>query len=225
MATVNPSRIAPPAPSLDKIHLALSHIACRRAYRPPLPPGIPSLPNTSADNRHLELLNLLLLLLVTGSKGDVAAVMFSFLSNDRLELHYAKNRPFTNKENSYIRSIHRIVSREGRRDRHLLCWDISAQVIPDCKRKITSRIEKVCIRLRELAATNGSSSFGIYEGGCTTETDEMVHQALGPDTFASSRTVPQFLRAWFDHLLKKAEEGSTVWHVGTVHLTLSLAFY
>lgn len=217
----------PPAPSLDEMHLALSHIAFRREYRPPSPPSIPSFPDASPDN-HLELLNLLSLLLVTGSAGDVAAAMFRVLSKDRLELHYAKNRPCTNKENAYIRSIFDIVSREKRRDRHLLCWDILAQVIPGCKRKIKSRMKKVCLRLKELSpslVTNGSASFVICEGGCTTETDEMLHRTLGQDTFASTRTVPQLLRQWFDHLLKKPDKGSTVWHVGSVYHTLSLAFY
>lgn len=239
MSTVNASPIAPdltptitptspPALSLDEMHLALSHIVCRREYRHPSPPKIPSHPDASPDNKHLELLNLLSLLLVTGSAGDVAAAMFRVLSKDRLELHYAKNRPCTNKEKAYIRSIFDIVSREERRDCHLLCWDILAQVIPDCKRKIMSRMKKVCLRLKELSpslATTGSASFAICEGGCTTETDEMLHQALGQGTFSSTGTVPQLLRAWFNHLLKMPDEGSAVWDIGSVHHTIRLAFY
>lgn len=227
--TITP--MPPPTPSLDEMHLALSHIAFRREYRPPSPrriPRIPSFPDTSPDNRHLEFLNLLSLLLVTDSAGDVAAAMFRVLSKDRLELHYAKNRPCTNKENAYIHSIFDIVSREERRDHDLLCWDILAQVIPGCKRKIGSRMKKVCLRLKELSpslVTTGSASFAICEGGCTTETDEMLHRTLGQDTFGSTRTVPQLLRGWFDHLLKRLDEGSTVWHVGSVNHTLSLAFY
>lgn len=102
MATINASPHTPtiplinapldtPAPSLDEMHHALSHIVCEREYRAPSTPTVRSLPNASPDNKHLQLLNLLSLLLVTSAERDVAAVMFRVCSNDRLELHYTKN--------------------------------------------------------------------------------------------------------------------------------------
>lgn len=213
------------------MHLALSHIVFRREYRPQSPRTLPSLPDSSADNKHPELLNLLSLLLVTSEKGDVAAVMFRILSNDRLDLHYAKNRPCTNKENAYIRRIFDIISRDERRECHLLCWDILAEVIQDCKRKIQSRMKKICRRLKELSPsfrTDPSASFGICEGGCTTETSETLRQKLGQAIFPVTSTVPRFLRGWFNHLLEgpgNSKDGSILWHVGSVHHTLWLAYY
>lgn len=212
MATIDTSLVAPPnspsaiststpsPPSLDEMHLALSHIVFRREDHPPSPPPTPSL----ADKNHLESLDLLSLLLVTASKGDVAAVILRVLSKDRLELHYAKNQPCTNKEKAYIRMVFDIIARDDRRESHLICWDILAQVIPECKRKIISRINKICRRLNELSpsfATDDSVSFAICESACTTGTEETLRQHLSQGTFAAGVTVPELLHDWFTHLL------------------------
>ncbi|KAL0631771.1 hypothetical protein Q9L58_009361 [Maublancomyces gigas] len=224
MATIDTSIVAPPnlpstiptaapsPPSLDEMHLALSHIAFRR---PPSPPRTPPLPCSSPDTKNLELSNLTSLLFVTASKGDVAAVIFRVLSKGRLELHYAKNQPCTNKEKAYIHRVFNIIARDDHRESYLLCWDILAQVILECKRKIKSRIQKICLRLEQL-----SPSFAICEGACTTDTEETLHQQLSQSTFPGGVTVPELLHDWFTHLLKEA-----IVDVGSVHQTLCLAYY
>lgn len=191
-----------PAPSLDDMQLALSRIAFRE-YRPRSPPTL-----HTRGNKHLEFLNLLSPLLVTGSQGDGAAVMFRFLSKERLELHYAKNRPCTDKENKYIRDIFSIISRDEKRDCHFLCWDILSLVITECKRKIKSRTRKLCHRLREISAPSSapyaSASFAICGGACTAKSENSLRKVLGQSVFPLTGTMPQLLCAWFIHLLRES---------------------
>lgn len=113
------------------MHIALSRIVLRREYRPPLPPRELDVPSS---DKHLELLNLLSLVLVTQSKGDVAAVMFRALSKDNLELHYAKNRPCNHDEKTYIRDIFAVV-RNTTGNVCNTCWKLLSLVITKCKRE------------------------------------------------------------------------------------------
>lgn len=201
------------------MHLALSHIAFRRKYRPPFP---------SPLHTHLELLKLVSLLLLTDTEGDVAAVMFRVLSKERLELHYAKNRPCTDKENKYIREIFDILARDENRDCHLLCWDILSLAITECKRKIKSRTRKVCLRLRELSAPNSapyaSASFAISGSACTAASENYLREALGQSVFPVTTTMPQLLRAWFIHLLRRIEVVTATWNIASVYHLLRLAY-
>lgn len=209
-------------PSIDEMHLALSHIVHRREYRPLTPPTRFSPPDTN-----LEFLNLLALLLVTEAEGDVAAVTFRVLSKDRLELHYAKNRPCTSKETEYIRGLFEIISRDDRRECHNLCWDILSLVIAECEHKIKSRKNKLLRRLCEIRsplATDGESTFAICANACTIETKNKLHASLGKSIFPITSTVPQLLCGWFAYLLKP-EPVPAPWHVGSVHHMLSLAYY
>lgn len=109
--------------------------------------------------------------------------MFRVLSKECLELHYAKNRPCKRRENAHIRSIFNIIARDDNRDCHLLCWDILVLVIPACKRKMKSRMEKLCRRLRELSpesvAPYESASFAICSRACTIESENSLREALG----------------------------------------------
>lgn len=79
--------LAPAPPSLDILLYALGQISFVREYRPPSPAP----PSTSCQKISvptcLKLLNLISLLLVTGTKGDVAAITPS-----PLRFHWSKLR-------------------------------------------------------------------------------------------------------------------------------------
>lgn len=200
----------PPAPSLDEIHLALSEIVIRRHPSPAGP---------SPVNEHLELLKLLALLLVTEDSGDVAAVTFRVISQHRLELHYAKNRPCTTAERAYIRDIFDVL-RDTAIDSTMMYWKILALVIPVCKKKIKSRTDKICLRLRQLLP-----SFSISDSACSPATETRLRETMGQSTFPASATVPEFLRAWFHYLLNQPKAVTSNWHVGSVHHMLHLAYH
>src|SRR5579871_3436266 len=66
-------------------------------------------PSDSAKN-HLELLDLLALLLVTEAQGDVAAITISIREKD-IYFYYTKNRPANYDERKYVDILLRTVQR------------------------------------------------------------------------------------------------------------------
>lgn len=99
--------------------------------------------------KHLRLLHDIALLLVTGGDSDVAAVSLERTETE-IRFYYAKNRPVTAREESYIKDLlevlklpHEDLAEEGpdtggERDDRLL-----AKVVSVCVTKIKSRIRKL----------------------------------------------------------------------------------
>ncbi|KAF8532467.1 hypothetical protein BDD12DRAFT_868862 [Trichophaea hybrida] len=106
--------------------------------------------SSSQKSKHLVLLDLLALLLVTEAKSDVAATML--ITNGSMKFFYSKNRPFTYSENTYVRTLFNYASQTDRNvlDRHI---DLIAAVIDKCQKKIKARISKVSQRVKELQST------------------------------------------------------------------------
>lgn len=208
--------LPPPAPSVDEMILAPSHIVLRREYRPPSPPRLTtSEKHPTASQKHLELLNLLSLLLVTEAKGDVAAAMFRVLSKDNLELHYAKNRPCTTDEKAYIHAIFATVC--DMTSVSNTCWKPLSLVIPACKRKMMSRANKVCKLLAELPVT-------VAHTDCTVIAETFLRSAVGGSVFPLSSNMPDFIRSWFTHLLQKPAAIFKAWNTGRVYQMLHLSY-
>jgi hypothetical protein len=63
-------------------------------------------------SKHLVLLDLLALLIVTKAKSDVAATMLA--TNGSMRFYYSKNRPLTNDENSYVCTLFDIACKTDR---------------------------------------------------------------------------------------------------------------
>lgn len=201
-STLFPSPLLhPPAPSADEMILALSHITFRREYRPPSP-------RVTASDKHLELLNLLSLLLVTEAKGDVAAAMFHVLSKDNLELHYAKNRPCTNNEKAYIHAIFTTVC--DRTSVSNTCWTLLSLVIPACKRKMMSCTNKICKLLAELPVT-------VSYTDCTLIGESSLRTAVSELVFPPSSSMLDLIRSWFTHLHQKPAAIFKAWNTGRVY--------
>ncbi|KAF8429345.1 hypothetical protein BGX38DRAFT_1278247 [Terfezia claveryi] len=88
-------------------------------------------------SKHLVLLDLLALLLVTEAKSNVAATMFR--TNGSMKFFYSKNRPFTDSENQYVRTLFNYASETNRSvgDRYM---NLLAAIVDKCQKKIKSRI-------------------------------------------------------------------------------------
>jgi len=106
-------------------------------------------------SKHLVLLDLLALLLVSEAKSDVAATMLR--TNGSMKFFYSKNRPFTDSENQYVRTIFNYASETNRSitDRYA---NLLPAIIDKCQKKIKSRISKVLRRVRELPTDRGIHS-------------------------------------------------------------------
>lgn len=207
----------PPSPSADEMHLALSRIVLRREYRPPSPPRESYV---HSSEKHLELLNLLSLLLVTRAKGDVAAVMFRVLSKDNLELHYAKNRPCTDDEKTYINNIFAIV-RDTSNEVHTTCWKLLALVSSKCRRKILSRATKISEQLGKLSV---GSPYTIHDDSCTIAAETSVRNAIGSFFFPSDITMADFVQGWLAYLQQKPDALFVHGHEASIYQMLHIAY-
>ncbi|KAF8434721.1 hypothetical protein BGX38DRAFT_1145829 [Terfezia claveryi] len=106
-------------------------------------------------SKHLVLLDLLALLLVSEAKSDVAATMLR--TNGSMKFFYSKNRPFTDSENQYVHTLFNYAAETNRSvtDRYA---NLMAAIVDKCQKKIKSRISKVLRRARELSTDRGIHS-------------------------------------------------------------------
>ena len=100
--------------------------------------------------KHLVLLDLLALLLVTQTKSDVAATML--ITNGSMKFFYCKNRPFTDGENEYVRTLFKYASQTNREASERYD-DLLAVIVDKCQQKIRARLSKVLRRVKELRPT------------------------------------------------------------------------
>jgi len=143
-------------------------------------------------SKHLALLDLLALLIVTKAKSDVAATML--VTNGSMKFYYSKNRPLTNDENSYVCTLFDIACKTDRapNDRSS---DLLALVVDKCQRKIKARLSKVLWRTKEL---NSAPDRGIVsDGSVPAELVRKLKSALGIEP---EQCLNACLIGWFDHL-------------------------
>ena len=192
---------------MDQLIYSTSMIAYQYEFYPT------SLPHTSSlapSEKHMKLLNLLALLLVTESVGDVAAISLHQIQPDQMELCYAKNRPCTPSENEYIAEfftmlMDRTVSKKVK-SRMLIHL-----VLANCKNKVVARMRKVCVRLREIQ--DESPDFGVRangeEGGVSQEVycARKIRKLVGHRVFPYDISLVVFLRKWFECLLANMKQG------------------
>ncbi|KAF8538673.1 hypothetical protein BDD12DRAFT_841444 [Trichophaea hybrida] len=68
--------------------------------------------NLGMVSKHLVRLDLLALLLITEAKSDVAATML--ITKGSMKFFYSKNKPFTDSENKYVRTLFNYASQTDR---------------------------------------------------------------------------------------------------------------
>lgn len=100
--------------------------------------------SSGRKSKHLVLLDLLALLIITEPSSDVAATMLAM--NGSTKFYYCKNRPCTESENEYIRRLFTSACQATPDRNH----DLMTIVINHCQKKIKTRISKVARRVREL---------------------------------------------------------------------------
>lgn len=93
---------------------------------------------SSVEKKHLTLLEYIALLLVTKSRGDVAAVRMD-LTATSLKLYFAKNRPCDASTLSYVNRMLKILKEQPLRFMHKTMLMI---VMVECVEKISARIRK-----------------------------------------------------------------------------------
>jgi hypothetical protein len=97
---------------------------------------------TDDQEQHLELLDGIALLLVTDDKADAAAVTFE-QTPESIEFYYAKNRPCTDAEKSYIDSLLNLVMHSESSQRNACTMAIVSKAVAMCLKKVRSRIRKL----------------------------------------------------------------------------------
>lgn len=209
--------------SLDSLVFALSQITSLRESRPPSVTPLSPTHQKGSTERHLNLLNLLSLLLVTSKKGDVAAVALR-LRGDSAVLYYAKNRPCTKDENDYIKRIFGYVTKCPTSPSEADCVTMSHAIlrdaIPACRMKLNSRITRVVKRLGELGDT-----FAICDDSAADDSPDTVHyirKNLSPKVFKPKVSLSAFLQAWFKSVQTRTWESLPT---GRVYELLRIAYY
>lgn len=193
------------SPTINHLHYTLSQIANHYGYRPES-----SILNSSAlpDNtsEELKMLDLLSLLLVTRGPRDVGAMSFHSIKDSPVKLYYAKNRPCTPDETTYVTQLFEI-STNSKISSMIKYETLFALVLSKCKYKIISRIRKISSTLRRLenahrwAIQEWNGPQGDSSDGYTAETDGFIRDIVGPESFPPGSHLPAFLKKWFEQLL------------------------
>jgi len=133
-------------PSTAQMALALAQIVHNREYNP----SSHSRPeDNSPQLKHLQLLDLLALLLVTDSQGDVAATTLVARSKGTYDFYYAKNRPCFDSEKDYVNALLATLSNDSI-DFKEKTIKLMALVVKNCSKKIIHRIKKIVRRVKEI---------------------------------------------------------------------------
>jgi len=145
-----------------------------------------------AATKHLVLLDLLALMLVTGAKSDVAATMLTMGREPKF--YYSKNRPLTDDENRYVQEIltcacDTTTSATDRLD------TLIKTVIAQCRQKIKSRIKKIVQRANDLEANAGRDVHNDNSLPAETARLLRIQLQLNP-----SESLQAFIWEWLDSL-------------------------
>ncbi|KAI9766957.1 MAG: hypothetical protein M1839_004665 [Geoglossum umbratile] len=101
------------------------------------------------QKKHLNLLDGIALLLVTGDKGDVAAVSFVHTGTS-IEFFYAKNRPCTPQETAYIQKLLEMTRSFKTSESGVWVSRVLELVIQTCVKKVKGRMRKITNELKKI---------------------------------------------------------------------------
>ncbi|KAI9770548.1 MAG: hypothetical protein M1840_003138 [Geoglossum simile] len=111
---------------------------------------IPSVPEPKgSQKKHLNLLGGIALLLVTGDKGDVAAVSFVHTSTS-IEFYYSKNRPCTPPETAYIQKLLEMARSFKTSESGEWVVRVLELVLRVCAKKVKGRLRKITNELKKI---------------------------------------------------------------------------
>jgi hypothetical protein len=99
--------------------------------------------------KHLHLVDAIALLLVTEDKSDVAAVSCTRTPTS-IRFYYAKNRPCTPEETTYIKSPLETIQNFDFSKQHEGTWTIAEMAVRMCIKKVHYRIRKISKELQNL---------------------------------------------------------------------------
>lgn len=199
------------SPPLEHLLYALGQITRHYGYRPD------SLPLDSSTisyftGEQLEILDLLSLLLVTAGPGDVAAMSIYSRKGGPTKLYYAKNRPCTYDETTYITLLFEIAT-SSTIPSIIKYHTLLALVLSKCKNKIILRLRKIASILRRLGESHW---YDIQRGGLpvtddgyrmATQTDRFIRNIVGSKLFPADLHLDQFLKRWFQQLVYQFAPG------------------
>ncbi|MCJ1467438.1 hypothetical protein MMC07_006063 [Pseudocyphellaria aurata] len=150
--------------------LALSKLRHVREYVPTKP-----LSMAPEEEKHMRILNGIALMLVTESKGDVAAATFS-QTNDHIQVFYAKNSVSKGDLREYINSILSHLS-EGRQSRPWkVALDLILMIITKCLKKIRHRASKLIKSLKAVSIDTLDNNYETAEPMFTASQESSVEK-------------------------------------------------
>jgi hypothetical protein len=190
-------------PSTAQMALALTQIVYNREYNPP---SHPRPEDNSPQLKHLQLLDLLALLLVTDSQGDVAATMLVARSKGTYDFYYAKNRPCFDSEKVYINALLATLSNENI-DFKEKTIQLMALVVKNCSKKIMHRVKKIVRRVKEIhpdffnsPGVPDSASVLCSEQAAKELGVEKFLREVMPSVFWEDQSLGDFLSGWIQYL-------------------------
>lgn len=201
------------SPPLQHLLYALGQITRHYGYRPD------SLPLDGSTisyftGEQLGMLNLLSLLLVTAGPGDVAAMSIYSRKGSPVKLFYAKNRPCTYDETTYIGLLFEIAT-STMIPPTIKYHTLLALVVSKCKSKIILRLRKMSSILKHLGGSRWLAT-GIEAGGLqveddnnrpTTQTDRFIRNIVGSKLFPADSPLDKFLKRWFQQVVYEFAPG------------------
>lgn len=214
-----------PKLSLGQLIYAIGNIAFRHEYRPP---SLLSPSPRMARKDHLELLNLLALLLVTETSHDVAAVALHRTADDKMTIFYSKNRPCDQDETAYIVNLLSI-SMNPKTTITEKRQDLISLVIKTCKKKILRRVQAIRNQLEILeqeSITNTQSldpvETVVGSSSSAQQYDRYIRELVGPEMFPAIASLREFLANWFNALRKQFPKGERFDYGAQANLNLLL---
>lgn len=116
---------------------------------------------SSVEKKHLRLLDYIALLLVTKSRGDVAAVRME-LTATSLKFYFAKNKPYDSSTLSFVNRMLKILKEQPLRFMHK---SMLMMVMVVCVEKVSARIKKSQKAIEEAGEINIAQSSPSINSG------------------------------------------------------------
>ena len=112
----------------------------------------------SVEQKHLRLLDYIAPLLVTKSRGDVAAVTMEHTATS-FNFYFAKNRPCDFPTLSFVEKILKVLKEQSLRAMHKSVFMI---VMVECAEKVSARIRKSQKAIEEVGGNQWSAGLAKY---------------------------------------------------------------